>query len=80
MTDGNTTQVEALVFAASIGESVSALKFSGKKDGATVTLSIPETHILHALKLAAYRGLALKITVELLDEELEEYEPLPDDE
>ncbi len=79
MTDENITQVEPLVFAASIGEGVSAIKLSGKKDGATVTLSIPETHIMPALKLAAYRGLALKITIELLDEELEEYEPLPDD-
>lgn len=58
-------QIVKVEFYGAVSGTATALKISGDNTGARLTIDIPETEILAALKLTALRSLPLKFTVEL---------------
>ena len=64
MSDSN-----SVTFLASLPDIGSAFRVSGHRNGARITLEIPESEMAGALQLLAWRECVLKITVEPVEDD-----------
>lgn len=59
--------VDTVVFLATLPSIQSAISISGNGDGARVKLDIPQEDIAQAVRMTAFQGQLLKVTVEVVE-------------